>query len=73
MSKKDILVEIEEKKKLYNYQLGDIDLIFDKIENAPNNYHLLYQLPTGGGKTVIFSEITRRYLEKYDKKVKVEL
>lgn len=71
MSKKDILLEIEEKKKLYSYQLGDIDLIFDKIENAPHNYHLLYQLPTGGGKTVIFSEITRRYLEKYNKKVVV--
>lgn len=71
MSKKDILLEIEEKKKLYNYQLGDIDRIFDKIENAPHNYHLLYQLPTGGGKTVVFSEITRRYLEKYDKKVVV--
>ena len=71
MSKKDILLEYEEKKKLYSYQLGDIDLIFDKIETAPHNYHLLYQLPTGGGKTVIFSEITRRYLEKYDKKVVV--
>jgi superfamily II DNA or RNA helicase len=71
MSKKDILLELEEKKKLYNYQLGDIDRLFDKIENAPSNYHLLYQLPTGGGKTVIFSEITRRYLEKFDKKVVV--
>jgi type I site-specific restriction endonuclease len=29
---------------------------------------LLYQLPTGGGKTVIFSEIVRRYLEKFKKK-----
>lgn len=71
MSKKDILLELEEKKKLYNYQLGDIDRIFDKIENAPINYNLLYQLPTGGGKTVIFSEITRRYLEKFNKKVVV--
>jgi hypothetical protein len=25
---------------------------------------LLYQLPTGGGKTVVFSEIVRRYLSK---------
>lgn len=29
---------------------------------------MLYQLPTGGGKTVIFSEIVRRYLEKFKKK-----
>jgi superfamily II DNA or RNA helicase len=30
---------------------------------------LLYQLPTGGGKTVVFSEIVRRYLSKSDKEV----
>lgn len=35
------------------------------------NHHLLYQLPTGGGKTVIFSEIVRRYLAEYNKKVVV--
>lgn len=71
MSKKDILVEIEEKKELYGYQKGDIDKIFDRLDNQPHNYHLLYQLPTGGGKTVIFSEITRRYLEQHNKKVVV--
>jgi superfamily II DNA or RNA helicase len=71
MSKKDLLAEIEDKKELYGYQKGDIDKIFDRLNNAPHNYHLLYQLPTGGGKTVIFSEITRRYLEQYDKKVVV--
>ena len=32
---------------------------------------MLYQLPTGGGKTVIFSEIVRRYLAEYNKKVVV--
>jgi superfamily II DNA or RNA helicase len=69
MSKKDILKEYEEKKKLYSYQLGAIDIIFDRLDNAPEQHHLLYQLPTGGGKTVIFSEIVRRYLEKHDKKV----
>ena len=71
MSKKDILAEIEDKKELYGYQKGDIDKIFDRLDNAPHNYHLLYQLPTGGGKTVIFSEITRRYLEQHNKKVVV--
>ncbi|RZM11136.1 MAG: DEAD/DEAH box helicase, partial [Pedobacter sp.] len=45
--------------------------IFEKFEGKPDNYHLLYQLPTGGGKTVIFSEIARRYTEKYNKKVLV--
>ena len=71
MSKKDLLAEIEDKKELYGYQKGDIDKIFERLDNAPHNYHLLYQLPTGGGKTVIFSEITRRYLEQHNKKVVV--
>ena len=71
MSQKDLKVEIEEKKELYDYQKGDIDKIFERLDNAPNDYHLLYQLPTGGGKTVIFSEIVRRYLSKHYKKVVV--
>ena len=61
----------EDKKILYDYQKSDIDAIFDRMDNTPSNYHLLYQLPTGGGKTVIFSEIVRRYLEYHDKKVVV--
>ena len=71
MSQKDLLSEIEEKKELYGYQKGDIDKIFDRLDNAPSDYHLLYQLPTGGGKTVIFSEIVRRYLSQHNKKVVV--
>ncbi|GGB66313.1 DEAD/DEAH box helicase [Flavobacterium suaedae] len=62
---------VEERKELYQYQQEDIDAIFEKFEGRPDNYHLLYQLPTGGGKTVIFSEIARRYIEKYNKKVLV--
>ncbi len=62
---------IEVKKELYDYQKRDINAIFDKMDNVPHNYHLLYQLPTGGGKTVIFSEIVRRYLENHNKKVVV--
>ena len=41
-------------KELYSYQKGAIDRIFRAFEEAPDDYHLLYQLPTGGGKTVIF-------------------
>jgi superfamily II DNA or RNA helicase len=63
--------ELEEKKLLYDYQQVDINAIFERIDNAPQNHHLLYQLPTGGGKTVIFSEIVRRYLSQHDKKVVV--
>ena len=61
MSQKDLINEIEEKKELYGYQKGDIDKIFERLDNARKDYHLLYQLPTGGGKTVVFSEIVRRY------------
>lgn len=71
MFTKDTEIDIEEKKELYGYQQGDIDSIFERLENAPKNHHLLYQLPTGGGKTVIFSEIVRQYLVKHDKKVVV--
>ncbi|MDN3644081.1 DEAD/DEAH box helicase family protein [Lutimonas halocynthiae] len=56
-------------KKLYDYQHGAIDKIFERINDNPNQYNLLYQLPTGGGKTVIFSEIARRYIKKNQHKV----
>jgi superfamily II DNA or RNA helicase len=71
MHTQELELEIEDKKQLYAYQQVDIDAIFDRIDNAPQNHHLLYQLPTGGGKTVIFSEIVRRYLSQHDKKVVV--
>ena len=58
-------------KELYKYQKIAIEEIFQRFDNAANDYHLLYQLPTGGGKTVIFSEIVRRYISKYNKKVLV--
>ena len=53
-------LELEERKAgkdLYSYQKGAISKIFKAFEESPEDYHLLYQLPTGGGKTVIFSEI----------------
>jgi superfamily II DNA or RNA helicase len=71
MSQNTLEIEREDKKELYAYQKGDIDAIFDRLDNAPAQHHLLYQLPTGGGKTVIFSEIVRRYLAHNDKKVVV--
>jgi len=64
-------IQKEEKvgKELYDYQKEDLNKIFDKFHNCPSNYNLVYQLPTGGGKTVIFSEIARRYIEQFNKKV----
>jgi len=67
-------LELEERKvgkDLYSYQKGAINKIFKCFEVAPDDYHLLYQLPTGGGKTVIFSEIVRQYLKHHKKKVLV--
>ena len=55
--------------RLYPYQQHDINVLFEKLAVQVGNYRLLYQLPTGGGKTVIFSEIARRYIEQYKKKV----
>jgi superfamily II DNA or RNA helicase len=71
MPQNTVEIEFEERKELYDYQKGDIDAIFERIDNASPQHHLLYQLPTGGGKTVIFSEIVRRYIQKHDKKVVV--
>ena len=56
-------------KQLYAYQHGAIEEIFKKLEDHAARYNLLYQLPTGGGKTVIFSEIAKRYIQSTGKKV----
>ena len=56
-------------KKLYDYQHDAIEKIFEKFNSFPENHNLLYQLPTGGGKTVIFAEIAKRYIAENKKKV----
>ena len=58
------LLDNKQGKSFYNYQQKALDQIFVKINQNPNNYNLLYQLPTGGGKTVIFSGIARRYIQE---------
>ena len=70
----EIALELQDKKsdkELYEYQQGAISQIFEKFDTAPDDHHLLYQLPTGGGKTVIFSEMVRQYLKNHKKKVLV--
>ncbi|MHA7831111.1 MAG: DEAD/DEAH box helicase [Flagellimonas sp.] len=59
------------KKTLYDYQEEDLNKIFKRLEKLPTGTNILYQLPTGGGKTVVFSEITRRFIEQTGKKVMV--
>ncbi|MCX2837369.1 DEAD/DEAH box helicase [Salinimicrobium sp. MT39] len=63
------IVEKKMDKELYEYQQEDIDKIFKVLEAHPERYNLLYQLPTGGGKTVIFSQIVREYIQRANKKV----
>ena len=66
---KILLRDTKEIKDLYPYQKEAVEKIFKRLEEMPPNANLLFQLPTGGGKTIIFSEIARRYIEKYKKKV----
>ena len=56
-------------KELYGYQVQAIDTILSRIQKFPEGYNLLYQLPTGGGKTVIFSELAKRYILETGKRV----
>ncbi|WP_029036865.1 DEAD/DEAH box helicase [Salinimicrobium xinjiangense] len=63
------IVEKSVDKELYEYQQQDINKIFKVLEAHPERYNLLYQLPTGGGKTVIFSQIVREYIQRTNKKV----
>ena len=62
---------LEEKaiKQLYPYQQSAINHIIGKLNDEEDGFNLLYQLPTGGGKTVIFSEIAKRFIEEKKKKV----
>ncbi len=59
----------EEAKQLYPYQEEAIGKILDTLFEKDDTNNILFQLPTGGGKTVIFSEIVRRYIHKTNKKV----
>ena len=63
--------ENEVGKELYDYQKRALHRIFDCFAEKKNPFNLLFQLPTGGGKTVIFSEIARRYVLETGKKVMI--
>ncbi len=58
-----------EQRKLYPYQEEAVNKIVSRLSEMPSNANLLFQLPTGGGKTIIFSEIAKRYITKFGKKV----
>jgi len=56
-------------KELYPYQEEAIDLIFKSFDAADGVVNVLFQLPTGGGKTIIFSDIARQFIERRKQKV----
>ena len=58
-----------EEKKLYPFQKEVVEKIISNIDAKDENYNLLFQLPTGGGKTVIFSNIAKEYIKNHNKKV----
>jgi superfamily II DNA or RNA helicase len=58
-----------EERKLYPYQEKAINQIVEKLNERPDDFKLLYQLPTGGGKTIIFSEIARYFNNVKNKRV----
>ena len=56
--------EVYEIKTLYPFQENTVSNILEELKSNGENFNLLYQLPTGGGKTVIFSEIAMTFLLK---------
>ena len=56
-------------KELYPYQKTSIERIVERLNKGPHNNNILFQLPTGGGKTIIFSHIAKEYIKEINKKV----
>lgn len=56
-------------QELYPYQQEAVDTIINELNRYDQNVNVLFQLPTGGGKTVIFSQIARHCVEHKKKKV----
>ncbi|MFI5142158.1 MAG: DEAD/DEAH box helicase, partial [Bacteroidia bacterium] len=63
------ITEQSTERKLYPYQQIAVDSIYAKLAELPPHSNLLFQLPTGGGKTIIFSEIAKKYIQQFNKKV----
>lgn len=61
--------QLYEAKVLYPFQEKSVNEILKLLKDNGKDFNLLFQLPTGGGKTVIFSEITKRYIEQTNEKV----
>lgn len=62
-------VDLYKAKSLYPFQEKTVEKIMVELFDNGKKFNLLYQLPTGGGKTVIFSEIARKFIEQTGEKV----
>lgn len=62
-------IDLYKAKELYPFQSDTVHSILSEIKQNGNDFNLLYQLPTGGGKTVIFSDIAKKYIAEWNKKV----
>ena len=56
-------------QNLYPYQQKALQDILDFFDRSGDKGNLLFQLPTGGGKTIIFSHVAHQYIQKKEKKV----
>ncbi len=54
---------------LHAYQQRDIDTLLTKLSGTARR--VVYQLPTGGGKTIVFSEIARQFIARFGRGVMV--
>ena len=61
--------ELYKAKTLYPFQEQTVKTILEELTTNGKDFNLLFQLPTGGGKTVIFSETAKRYIERTNNKV----
>ena len=62
-------VDLYKAKNFIHFKEETVNAILTELDTNGKDFNLLYQLPTGGGKTVIFSEIGKKYIEKWKKKV----
>ena len=62
-------VDLYKAKELYPFQEKTVQTIIEELDTNGREFNLLFQLPTGGGKTVIFSEIAKRFIVQRKEKV----
>lgn len=69
MDKTDSIENEKIIKELYPYQQTSLNWILNYFNDSPGNKNLLFQLPTGGGKTIIFSHVAKEFINATQKKV----